>query len=361
MPTASPPTSGPAEQRLHPTVFTPLLTDRLCIRPVRPTDAEALAARRNDPSVAEFQTWVPPYTLEQAEALVAETGSIDGPTDDAWWMATVTAADDDATILGDVVVRLGWNGRTAEIGYSLARDAWGHGYAVEAASALVEYLFTELGVHRVEGMLHPDNRASAMVLERVGMLFEGHTKGSFWVGDVVSDDWLYGMTRTEWEAWRDRARARPDIVDLVEIDDANLDDTLRVATHGSQRDMVAPVSISLGEALVASTATDGRVRSPWFRAVRADDVIVGFVMLDRAGERESYLWRLVVDRMHQRRGIGRRVLDLVVEQSRSWGDTSMTVSWVPGKGSPEPLYLARGFVPTGLEHDGELQGRLVFD
>ncbi len=70
---------------------------------------------------------------------------------------------------------------------------------------------------RVEGMLHPDNPASAMVLERVGMLFEGHTRSSFWVGDENSDDWLYGMTRADWEAWRDRPRSRPDEVRLVEI------------------------------------------------------------------------------------------------------------------------------------------------
>lgn len=340
--------------------FEPLRTDRLLIRPVRAADADALAARRNDPAVAEFQTWVPPYTLERAQALVAEIASMHGPTDGAWWMATI-ATPDDTAVLGDVVVHLTWQGRTAEIGYTLARGAWGHGYATEAAAALVEYLFVELGVQRVEGTLHPDNRASAMVLERVGMLFEGHTKGSFWVGDVNSDDWHYGMRRADWEAWQRRPRTPPDTVELVEIDDGNLDDALELDTHRSQHDMVAPVSISLAEALVASTTARRRVRAPWIRAVRADDTIVGFVMLDRSDEHESYLWRLLVDRKHQRRGIGRRVLELVVEQSRAWGDTSMTVSWVPGKGSPEPLYVGHGFTPTGLVHHGEVQGRLVFD
>ncbi len=37
---------------------------------------------------------------------------------------------------------------------------------------------------------------------------------------------------------------------------------------------------------------------------------------------------------------------------------ALDVSWVPGKGSPEPMYLARGFVPTGAIHDGEIEARL---
>ena len=83
---------------------------------------------------------------------------------------------DDTTVFGDVVVHLSSGGRTAEIGYTLDRKAWGQGYAQEATEALVAYLFETVGVTRVEAGLHPDNTASAMVLERVGLLWEGHTR-----------------------------------------------------------------------------------------------------------------------------------------------------------------------------------------
>jgi diamine N-acetyltransferase len=62
--------------------------------------------------------------------------------------------------------------------------------------------------------------------------------------------------------------------------------------------------------------------------------------------------------MHQRRGIGNLVLDTIIEQCRAWGADSLLVSWVPGRGSPERWYLARGFVPTGRIVDGEIEGRL---
>ncbi len=173
-----------------------LRTDRLLLRPVEPSDAIHLAHRRSDPEVARHQTWIPPYPLDRAEALIADVMAMDGPMDDEWWMFTI-ADQADTAVFGDLVVKLSWEGRTAEIGYTLARDAWGKGYAVESTATVVEYLFEDLGVTRVEAMLHPDNTASAQVLERVGMLFEGQTRSSFWVGDENSDDWLYGMTRAD--------------------------------------------------------------------------------------------------------------------------------------------------------------------
>lgn len=339
--------------------FESLRTDRLLLRPMRVGDAVPLAARRSDPDVARYQNWTAPYPIERARTMVADIVAMDGPADGAWWMLTV-ADPADTVVFGDLVVHLTWHGRTAEIGYSLDRDAWGLGYAVEAVNALVHYVFEDLGVTRVEAMLHPDNLASAMVLERAGMRFEGHTRSSFWVDDENSDDWLYGMVRADWDAWNARPRHRPSSVELVEVTTDNLSATMLLSTHKSQERLVAPVSQSLGEALVPPVE-NGVTVDPWYRAVVADGNLVGFVMLARSqpGAEEPWLWRLLIDRMHQRRGIGSRIIDLVAEQCRSWGDATLLTSWVPGKGSPEPMYLARGFVPTGEIDDGEVVARLA--
>jgi|GEM_PF-6096511 len=83
--------------------------------------------------------------------------------------------------------------------------------------------------------------------------------------------------------------------------------------------------------------------------------------LTTEAHREPYLWRLLIDRMHQRRGIGRQVLDLLVEECRAWGDQSLMVSWADGPGSPRPFYEAYGFVPTGDIVDEEIEARLLID
>ncbi len=339
--------------------FTPIHTDRLLLRPVRASDADALSARRSDPRVARYQGWRAPYSIENATTSIAEQVTLDGPTAGEWWMLTV-ADPTDEHVLGDLVVHLTEDGHAAEIGYTFEHSAWGHGYAVEAAVALVDCLFRVHEVTRIEGRLHPDNHASAMVLERIGMLFEGHLRLSYWLDGENSDDLVYAMTRADWQAWRGRARHRPDIVELVDIERDDLDDVLTLSTHRSQERFVWPVARSLADALVPPTVHGERV-VPWYRAVRADDDIVGFVMvaLSPTLTRSPLLWRLFVDRMHQRRSIGGAVIDLVVGECRSWGGESLLVSWIPGKGSPEPMYLARGFVATGNIDDGEIEARLT--
>jgi RimJ/RimL family protein N-acetyltransferase len=227
---------------------------------------------------------------------------------------------------------------------------------------LVDYGFESLGITRAFGMLHPDNIASAMVLERTGFLFEGHTRLSYWLGDDNSDDWIYGLTRSDWEAWRNRPRHAPDRLRLVEITPENQRKVARLQTHRSQQAFVATVTESYGDALFPEIYK-GEPMIPWMRAIEADGELAGFVMLGlpTASEPETYLWRLLIDRRHQRRGIGARALDLVVDECRRRGDRSLMTSWVPGKGSPEPFYRRYGFEPTGDIEDGEVVARLSFD
>ena len=338
-------------------MFTPIRTGRLLIRPFLSDDAPGLAARRNDPEVARLQTWELPYSLERAEEVVSELVAMEGPVSDEWWMAVVADAES-GEVLGDLALHLTWQGRTAEVGYTLAREHWGKGYATEALDALVGYLFDALGVTRVFGMLHPDNAASAMVLERTGLLFEGHTRSSYWVGDEVSDDWIYGMTRADWETWRDRPRHPPETVSLIEVTTENEGKVSKLATHKTQEAFVAPMCWSFADALFPEVVDGGPV-VPWMRAVVADGEIVGFVMLALRTEYhpEPFLWRLLIDRRHQRRGIGGRVLELVAEECLKMGERSLLTSWVEGKGSPRRFYLRHGFLPTGKIVDEETEAR----
>ncbi len=54
-------------------------------------------------------------------------------------------------------------------------------------------------------------------------------------------------------------------------------------------------------------------------------------------------------------------LDLAVEECKAIGATTLLTSWVPGRGSPEPFYLAFGFGPTGNIVGGETEARLTLD
>ncbi len=209
-------------------------------------------------------------------------------------------------------------------------------------------------------MLHPDNAASAMVLERVGMLFEGHTVMSYWDPvDGPSDDWIYGMTRPDRDRWEARVTSSPEVVTLEEITAGNLDEVYRLRTHKSQEAFVAPVPRSIAQGAFPGDL-DGHPIESWSRVIMADGEPAGFVMMADRTEHHPrpFLWRLLIDREHQRRGIGIRALDLVVEYARANGASDLDVSWHQGKGSPEAFYLAYGFEPTGRVLEDEIEGRL---
>ncbi len=338
-------------------MFPPIETDRLLIRAPAEGDVDALVRRRNDPEVARLQSWDTPVTEDMAAAIVASAIDQGGPASGEWWMATIATAD--GMVVGDLAIHPTWEGRTVEIGYTLDRAAWGRGFATEAVEALLTRLFDDPATTRVTGMLHPDNVASARVLERTGFLFEGHTRASYWVGDEVSDDWIYGLTRSDWEAWGDRPRTRPDLVRLHPVDRANERAVYRLRTHKTQEEFVAPMAASFADALFPEVV-DGAPVVPRMWAIEADGDIVGFTMIAAVTDHhpEPYLWRLLIDRLHQRRGVGRAALDALTSLLDDEGATSLLTSWAEGRGSPRPFYLAYGFVPTGRIVDDETEARL---
>jgi RimJ/RimL family protein N-acetyltransferase len=336
-------------------MFEPLVTKRLTIRPFAEGDLDGYHALRNDPEVARYQDWVTPYPRSESERVVSKVIAMEGPENEEWWMAIVADRITGETY-GDLALHLGDEERTAEVGYSFGSAHWGRGYATEALEALVRYLFEDRGVTRVFGMLHPDNPASAMVLERAGFLYEGHLKSSFWLEGECSDDLIYGLTRPDWEVWHNRPRNRPETVTLRELTAEGLESVLALRTHRSQVAYVPPVARSIADAMYPDVVNGAPLESEMF-TVHADDDLVGFVILTKVTDAhpDPILWRLLIDRMHQRRGIGAMVLDAVLERSRSTSAERLVTNWCEGKGSPGPFYLSSGFVPTGVRSGRKVQ------
>jgi len=177
---------------------TPLLvTGRLVLRELRLDDAHAVATRAGDRRVARFLIAVPtPYPVSLATRWIAARI--------AWWSqgrgVTLAIARREAPneLLGSVSLRRFARDRRAELGYWLAAPVWGHGFATEAAQAVVDFGFRELGLARVYAQVLAGNRASLAVLDKLGMVSEGvkrqHVNKARRLHDVV----LYGLLRDEW-------------------------------------------------------------------------------------------------------------------------------------------------------------------
>lgn len=127
----------------------------------------------------------------------------------------------------------------------------------------------------------------------------------------------------------------------------------RLAVAPAQSSFVAPNAVSFAEALFEPRA--------WYRAIVADGVPVGFLMLyDDPDEPACFLWRFMVDARHQGRGFGATALELLLDHVRRRpGTTELKTSWVPGDGGPEGFYRRLGFEPTGEVDEGEVVARIV--
>lgn len=330
-----------------------LVTDRLVVRDPEPTDLGPLLAIWDDPRVAAFQGWQPPFPRDVAHGAVRPSGP---PEDGDWRILTICLADEP---IGNVALQRRVGGKTVEVGYNLDPSQWGNGYATETVRAVVRELFGDDRTVRIEAKVDPDNVASARVVEQAGFVFEGRTRSSFWTGTDVADDLVYGLTRTDHEAWSARPRHRPREVRLTPVTLDNERDVYRLATHKTQEAFVSPMAESFADALFPEVI-DGAPVVPRMWAVEADDVIAGFLMIAAVTDAHSepYLWRLLIDRLHQRRGIGSMAMDLLERMLADEGASALLTSWEEGPGSPRPFYLGRGFVPTGRIVDGETEARV---
>jgi RimJ/RimL family protein N-acetyltransferase len=182
-----------------------LHTERLILRPFQEDDLTTFLDYRSDPEIARYQGWEMPYTLEKAQAFLAEMQAAQPGKPPGQWYALAIEPLEIGKIAGDVqFYLLQRDPRQAEIGCTLARTYQGKGYASEATRRLLDYLFFELDLHRVQANCDPENYAAVQAMESVGMRREGHFIENLWFrGDWTGEYW-YAILQREWMEIRQR-------------------------------------------------------------------------------------------------------------------------------------------------------------
>jgi [ribosomal protein S5]-alanine N-acetyltransferase len=174
-----------------------LHTDRLLLREFVTADWPIVLAYQRDPRYLQYYEW-PDRTSGDAQRFVQLfiDQQEEQPRRKIQLAVELKAS---GQLIGNCGIRkASASAHEADIGYELAPDHWGHGYATEAAHAVVQFGFTELKVHRIWAWCIADNIASARVLEKLGMNLEGrlrekeYFKGRWW------DTLVYGILENEW-------------------------------------------------------------------------------------------------------------------------------------------------------------------
>lgn len=169
----------------------PIETPRLILRKFQHQDMQKLLAYRNDPEIAKYQIWSLPYREESAQALYKYLETTTPGTVGQWYQIA-SELKTTGEIIGDCAFCiLERDEKQAEIGFTLAREYQGQGYATEAGSYLIKSLFVNFDLHRICANCDPRNHNSVKLLKNLGMRQEAHLIKSFWLkGEWVDEMWF---------------------------------------------------------------------------------------------------------------------------------------------------------------------------
>ncbi len=172
-------------------------TKRLVLRPVCMDDAQDLFAYAGNPNVARFVTWDTHQTIEDSKLYLRR--AIAGYHKYAVTPLAITVRGEDKMLgtvgtwqCGDV------SQRCMELGYALAESHWGKGIVAEASVAVCDYIFKNYFIERIQARCITENKASAKVMEKIGMKYEGTLHHSFYGKNKFWDLKMFAVLRGEW-------------------------------------------------------------------------------------------------------------------------------------------------------------------
>ncbi|WP_293798440.1 GNAT family protein [uncultured Bosea sp.] len=177
----------------HPVLSTP----RLRLRQFRTDDVDAMHACFADPDAMRF--WNTPVHTRLIETERSVRNFIDcTPSYYRFWAVADAETD---RCLGLVNYHDGHiRSRRASIGYIIDPEHHRQGIAMEAVTAMLDFCFGELGLHRLQAFIHPENQASLRLIEKLGFRREGLLRDHLRVGEDWRDDALYALLTAEWRS-----------------------------------------------------------------------------------------------------------------------------------------------------------------
>jgi ribosomal-protein-alanine N-acetyltransferase len=172
-----------------------LVTDRLILRKMTPNDAEAVFAYASDPEVTRYVVWETHRSIEDSKALLdLVTSKYESGGEPEWGI--VYKGDHRFVGTCGIVSWEPYHAR-AELGYAISRDYWGRGFVAEAVRAMISFGFKEMNLNRIEARCIAGNTASARVMEKAGMLYEGTLRQRELIKGEHRDMKVYSILRDE--------------------------------------------------------------------------------------------------------------------------------------------------------------------
>lgn len=165
-------------------------TPRLKIRTLDIRDLESFADYRNLPEICRFQAWRPKPAEEIAAFLRQNSAAVFNQAD-TWFQLAICLQN--GQLIGDIGIHFLTLQTQVEIGYTLAPDYQGCGYAFEAVQAVIRFLFAKLKKSSVTASIDPDNLKSIRLIEKLGFVKKELVRHSIQIDGQWYDDAIYEL------------------------------------------------------------------------------------------------------------------------------------------------------------------------
>lgn len=171
-------------------------TKRLLLRAFQPGDGRLTYENwASDPEVTKYLTWPAHSSVEISEMVLSDWMSHYG--EDHYYQWAIVLKDLDQPIGSISVVHQNDQLRKAEVGYCIGKAWWYQGVVTEALRCVMDYLFDEVGMNRIEARHDPNNPHSGNVMKKCGMKYEGTMRQADRNNQGICDACLYALLAEE--------------------------------------------------------------------------------------------------------------------------------------------------------------------
>lgn len=172
-------------------------TDRLILRAFRDSDVPlAYKNWTSDERVTEFLRWPTHSNVLITEQVIADWIQQSDTPDFYQWAIVLKEIDEPIGTIS--VVDKDEKLDLVHIGYCIGSKWWHQGITSEAFSAIIPFLFNEVGVNRIESQHDPNNPQSGAVMKKCGLTFEGTLRQADFSNKGIVDASMYSLLKSEW-------------------------------------------------------------------------------------------------------------------------------------------------------------------
>lgn len=176
-----------------------LETARLILRDFRVEDWSDAQEYGSDPEVVKYMPFGP-NTEDETKAFIGRAMARQNESPRAFYDFAIVRKSDHKVIGSCSINITNVENREAMVGYILNRNFWNQGYITEAVRAVISFGFEKMNLHRIIASCDPENTGSYRVMEKLGMVREGHLREERLFKGVWRDFLLYSVLEKEWHA-----------------------------------------------------------------------------------------------------------------------------------------------------------------